>query len=336
LADLQSALSFQSGSSHSKTNHHYRFDRGHLIVKLITTSVVRGGEQDESHGGVYIIDLERQDVRQVMDCVTTDSDGRGRDWDHGLRGIAVDGETVYMLASDVLLAFTPDFKFIGSWRSPYLKHADEMSIYKRSLYVASAGYDSILAFELDQKKFFWALHIDLDRFDFTGSIYDPMGDEGPLLLNKLHLNNVHDNDNGMYICGTKSAGMLHFNGEAVNMSVTLPEGTHNAQPYRDGVLFNDSEANAVRYASRSGEEDRALKVPEYDLADIEDKGIDDTEVARQGFARGLCLINDRIVAAGSSPSTISLHDLQESKTLLSVNLSMDIRNAIHGLEVWPF
>jgi hypothetical protein len=120
------------------------------------------------------------------------------------------------------------------------------------------------------------------------------------------------------------------------MSVTLPEGTHNAQPYRDGVLFNDSEANAVRYASRSGEEDRALKVPVYDLADIEDTGIDDTEVARQGFARGLCLINDRIVAAGSSPSTISLHDLQESKTLLSVNLSMDIRTAIHGLGVWPF
>jgi hypothetical protein len=24
------------------------------------------------------------------------------------------------------------------------------------------------------------------------------------------------------------------------------------------------------------------------------------------------------------------------KTTLSVNLSMDIRNAIHGLEVWPF
>ncbi|MDE0756150.1 MAG: hypothetical protein OSB26_16025, partial [Woeseiaceae bacterium] len=158
----------------------------------------------------------------------------------------------------------------------------------------------------------------------------------PLLLNKLHLNNVHTDDNGMYISGMNSGGMLHFNGEAVNMSVTLPEGTHNAHPYRDGVLFNDSNADAVRYASRSGEEDRALKVPTYDIADIENKGTDEASAARQGFARGLCLINDRIVAAGSSPSTISLHDLQESKTLLSVNLTMDIRSAIHGLEVWPF
>jgi len=306
------------------------------MVKLITTSVVRGSEQGESHGGVYIIDVEKQDVRQVMDWNTTDIDWQGRGWDRGLRGIAIDGETVYIVASDELFAYTPDFKLIGSWRNPYLKHAHEISIYERSLYISSTGYDSILAFELDEKRFFLGLHIDLDRFSFKGSIYDPMGDEGPLLLNKLHLNNVHANENGMYISGMKSGGMLHFNGEAVNMSITLPEGTHNARPYRDGVLFNDSKADAVRYASRTGEEDRALKVPTYDRADIENKGIEDARIARQGFGRGLCQINDRVVAAGSSPSTVSLHDLQDSKTLLSVNLSMDIRNAIHGLEVWPF
>jgi hypothetical protein len=306
------------------------------MVKLITTSVVRGSKQGESHGGVYIIDVEGQDVRQVLDWNTTDIDWQGRGWDRGLRGIAIDGETIYIVASDELFAYTPDFRLIGSWRNPYLKHAHELSIYGRNLYITSTGYDSILAFELDQRKFYWALHVDVDRFNFKGAIYDPMGDEGPLLLNKLHLNNVHANDHGMYISGMKSGGMLHFNGEAVNMSVTLPEGTHNAQPYRDGVLFNDSKADVVRYASRTGGEDRALKVPKYEPGDIENKGIADTRVARQGFGRGLCLINDRVVAAGSSPSTISLHDLQDSKTLLSVNLSMDIRNAIHGLEVWPF
>jgi hypothetical protein len=291
------------------------------MAKLITTSVVRGVETGESHGGVYVVDVEGQHVRQVMDFESTGNARQGRDWDRGLRGIAIDGETVYFVASDTLFAFTPDFKLIGSWRNPYLNNAHEMSIYERSLYITSTGYDSIIAFELDEKKFFWALHVDLDRFKFSGSIYDPMGDEGPLLINKLHLNNVHTNEHGMYISGLKSGGMLHFNGEAMSMSVTLPEGIRNAQPFRDGVLFNDSDANAVRYASRTGEEDRALNVPQDDGT---------------GFARGLCRINDRIVAAGSSPSTLSLYDLQESKTLLSVNLSSDIRSAIHGLEVWPF
>ncbi len=306
------------------------------MVKLITTSVVRGSQQGDSHGGVYVLDLEKQDIHQVMDWNTTDIDWQGRGWDRGLRGIAIDGDTVYIVASDALFAFTQNFKLIGSWRCPYLRHAHEMSIHDRSLFVVSTGYDSILSFDLDKKKFHRALHIDLEGFNFKAGVYDPMGDDGPLLLNKLHLNNVHTNKNGMYISGLKSGGMLHFNGEDVRMSVILPQGTHNAQPYRDGVLFNDSKADAVRYSSRSGEEDRALTVPTYDHDKIEKHGIDDTKVARQGFGRGLCVINDRIVAAGSSPSTISLHDLQESKTLLSVNLSMDIRNAIHGLEIWPF
>jgi hypothetical protein len=288
------------------------------MAKLITTSVVRGSQQGQSHGGVYIIDIENQDVRQVINWNTADIDWQGRGWDRGLRGIAIDGEIVYIVASDELFAYTKDFEPVGSWRNQYLKHAHEICTYDRVLYVTSTAYDSILG------------------FDFTGSIYDPGGDEGPLRLNKLHLNNVYANEHGMYISGMKSGGMLHFNGDAVNMAVTLPPGTHNARPWRDGVLFNDTNADALRYAGRSGEEDRAFKVPRYDPADIENKGIDNSQVARQGFARGLCLVNDRVVAGGSSPSTVSLYDLQESKTLLSVNLSMDIRNAIHGLEVWPF
>jgi len=306
------------------------------MVKLITTSVVRGSQQGESHGGVYVIDIDNQEVRQFIDWNTAEIDWQGRGWDRGLRGIAIDGETVYIVASDELFAYTPDFKRIGSWRNPYLKHAHEICIYERVLYVTSTGFDSILGFELDEKKFFWALHVDVDRFNFTGSVFNPSGDDGPLLLNKLHLNNVHANENGMYMSGMKSGGMLHFNGEAVYMAATLPAGTHNAQPWRDGVLFNDTNADALRYSSRSGEEDRAVKVPTYDPDDIDTKRVGDSGVARQGFARGLCLVNDRVVAGGSSPSTVSLYDLQESKTLLSVNLSLDIRNAIHGLEIWPF
>ena len=298
------------------------------MIKLVTTSVIRSNAEGHCHGGVYLVDLESQEVRVVIDWDSDNVDWRGGVGDHGLRGIAIDGETVYIVASDVLLAFTPDFKLIDSWRNPYLKQAGEMSIYERNLYITSAAYDSILAFELDEKKFSWALHIDLDRFVFTGSTYDPTGDEGPLQINKLHLNNVHANDDGMYIAGLTSGGMLHFNGEAVYMSVTLPEGTHNARPFRDGVLFIDTEADAVRYASRTGTEDRALKLPTYTPPDGGD--------AAPGFGRGLCLINDRVVAAGSSPSTVSLNDLQESKTLLSVGLTTDIRNSIHSIALWPF
>jgi hypothetical protein len=81
---------------------------------------------------------------------------------------------------------------------------------------------------------------------------------------------------------------------------------------------------------------KAWKVITYDEKDIEFAGIDDSNVARQGFGRGLVAIDDRLVAAGSSPSTVTLYDVDSEETVASVNLTMDIRNSIHGLEVWPY
>jgi hypothetical protein len=307
------------------------------MVKLIATSVVRGSHQGESHGGVYVIDVGGQSVRQVVDWNTMNIDWQGRGWDRGLRGIAFDGDTVYIAASDELFAFSPDFEVLGSWRNPFLKHCHEIAVYERTLFMTSTGFDSILGFNLDKKAFDWGMHIRSTKFRFRPASFDPQSDEGPLMLNKLHLNNVHCNAGGMYVTGLNSGGMLLFNGREIQMAVTLPEGTHNAQPFRDGVLFNDSADDVVRYTGRGdGREDRALPVPGYEHEQLEYRASIREGIARQGFARGLCVINDRVVAGGSSPSTVSLHDLKANKTLASVNLSMDVRNAIHGLELWPY
>jgi hypothetical protein len=306
-------------------------------VKLVTTSVIRGSHQGESHGGVFLIDLEKQSVKQTIDWNRADIEWQGRGWDRGLRGMAFDGETVYIAASDELFAYTPDFRLISSWRNKFLKHCHEIEIFERILFLTSTGYDSIIAFDLDKQEFNWAMQIKTEEFAFQGSIYDPRSDSGPLMLNKLHINNIVCNSNGMYISGRKTGGMLHFNGKTVLMSAELPPGTHNARPFRDGVLFNDSEANALRYCGRTVDtEDRAFQVPKYEPQDLLHLSADRSGVARPGFARGLCVLSDTVVAAGSSPSTISIYELAENRRLISVNLTMDVRNAIHGLEVWPF
>lgn len=306
-------------------------------MKLVTTSVVRGSQQGDSHGGVYLIDLDEQVVEQKIDWNKTDIDWQGRGWDRGLRGIAFDGDTVYIAASDELFAYTPEFEFIGSWRSPYLKHCHEICVYERSLFLTSTAFDSILAFDLDKKKFHWAIKISRKDFKFHITPFDPGNEKGPIMLNKMHINNVVCNRNGMYISGLKTEGLLHFNGKRMQMAVELPEGTHNAQPFRDGVLFNDSKADALRYAGRGeGLEDRAMQVPKYAKENLDYTNQDESGVARQAFARGLCVLSDAIVAGGSSPSTVTLYDLESNKQLLSVNLTKDVRNAIHGLEIWPF
>jgi hypothetical protein len=115
----------------------------------------------------------------------------------------------------------------------------------------------------------------------------------------------------------------------------LPTGCHNAQPFKDGVVFNDTVSNVVRAVDRSGQS-FVQKIMMYPETALDYAGVDSSKIARQGFARGLCVIDDQFVAVGSSPSTITIYDLQASRRLTGVNLTMDIRNAIHGLEIWPF
>jgi len=306
------------------------------MTKLVATSVVRGSQQGESHGGVFLIDLVDQEVSQVIDWNTMDIDWSGRGADRGLRGIAFYKDTVFIAASDELFAYNADFKLRGSWRSPYLKHCHEISVYQGQVFLSSTGFDSILAFDIESQKFHWALYVETEEYRFRGKTYDPMAEDGPLMLNKMHINNVVANPDGMYISGLRTGGMLHFNGKKISMSATLPQGTHNAQPYREGVLFNDTVANVVRYAAPDSDQERVFKVPVLSPEQLTGLGRDASDIARPSFGRGLCLVKDGLIAAGSSPSTIALHDLDSGKTALSVTLSRDVRNAIHGLEVWPY
>ena len=46
------------------------------LPRLIATSVVRGSQQGESHGGVYTIDFENQKLEQRIDWNTSDIDLR--------------------------------------------------------------------------------------------------------------------------------------------------------------------------------------------------------------------------------------------------------------------
>ncbi len=305
-------------------------------MKLLATSVVRGSHPGESHGGAYLIDLDAREMRQVLDHDAREIDWRGRGGDRGLRGIAFDGDTVYIAASDELIAYTPEFQRIGSWRNSYLRHCHQITVWERRLFLASAGFDSILGFDLDRKEFDWALHVVTRQFQFQGRGFDPRKDDGPLMLDKLHLNAVHCTSGGMYLAGLRTGGMLLFNGREIRMAVELPAGTHDARPFRDGILFNDTEADSLRYAGRSGAEDRAFRVPAYSAESLLQRDAGQGDVARAGFARGLAVLGDSLVAAGSSPATISVYDLPRNVRALSVNLTMDVRHAIHGLATWPY
>ncbi len=304
--------------------------------KVIATSVVRGSQQGESHGGVYTVDFATEKVIQHVDWNSGDIDFEGRGADRGLRGITFDGEDIYIAASDELFCYDQNFEIKKSWSNPYLKHCHEIIRKDRFIFLTSTGFDSLLAFDIDKEKFFWAVHILNQQNQWSSFAFDPTSGDGPRPVNNHHINMVHVDDGGIYTSGLHTNALLHVGHQGdVQMVCSLPPGTHNSRPFKDGVLFNDTQSDRLFYASRSASP-KTFAIKHYDPAHIQFKGIDDSKIARQGFGRGMCIFENRYIIGGSSPSTLSLYDLETGETISTINLTMDIRNAIHGLEIWPY
>ena len=305
------------------------------LPKLIATSVVRGSQKGQSHGGVYVIDFDSQTVEQKVDWNTGEIDFTGRGWDRGLRGIEFTEDSIWIAASDELFCYSPEFEIVASYRNEYLRHCHEISRRDHLLFLTSTGFDSVLAFDLNQREFVWGLYLSKNGNAWVGQPFDPRTQGGPAFVNSYHLNMVRVTADGIHFSGLNTQALLALSPDMTVAEVcNLPRGCHNAMPYRDGVIFNDTASDVVRYVGRT-QTATAVAVPVFPENELENLGVDDSRLARQGFGRGLCVLNEGLVAAGSSPSTISIINILEGTRLTAVNLTMDIRNAIHGLERWP-
>ena len=304
------------------------------MTTLIATSVVRGSQQGDSHGGVYLVDFQAEKVRRAIDWNSGDIDFQGRGWDRGLRGVEFDGGDIYIAASDELFVYDQSFKRKASFRNRYLKHAHEIHRHGRELYVTSTGFNSILVFHLDEKIFTSGLNLRVAGNALRLTSFDPAMSGGPMFRNQHHINSVWRDDGGLYLSGRGLKALLSYREGRLQPVCTLPAGVHNARPYRNGVLFIDTDSNAVRF--ETADASVAFPVPLYPEDQLTHHDLDTSAIARQGFGRGLCIVGEGTIAAGSSPSTITLYDIDRRKALSRVTLTMDVRNAIHGLEVWPF
>ncbi len=99
--------------------------------------------------------------------------------------------------------------------------------------------------------------------------------------------------------------------------------------------MNYTKRDVIRYADRDGRPLEEWPVVTYDARELLHSGLP-KDHARQGFARGLCTTAEGDIIVGSSPATVSLYEHGESRPKVSVNLTMDVRNAIHGLEAYPY
>jgi hypothetical protein len=304
------------------------------LPALLASSVIRGSHLGESHGGVYLVDLEHGSVVQKLDWNRTDIDIAGRGGDRGLRGIAFHGERILIAANAQLLVLDQDFALLESHANPYLRHCHEIAVSGDHVYLTATGFDSILTFDLRTRRFVAGWHLSATPDALQMRPFDPASGAGPPATHVFHLNSVTASKAGIFFSGLHTPGLLHLDGRTLSLAAPLPEGTHNAQPRGDGILYNDTAHDRVVHR-RHGRTTQ-MAVPDFDVREIINLERFSSDVARPKFARGLCVLGDTLVAGGSSPSTIALYDLDSGTRVLQRNLSMDVRNAVHGLAVWPY
>jgi hypothetical protein len=302
------------------------------LPTLLVSSVIRGAHLGESHGGLYLVDLERRSVTLKLDWNHADIDFSGRGGDRGLRGIAFHGDHILVAANAHLLMLDRDFRLLDSFTNPYLRHCHEICVAQDRVFLTATGFDSILSFDLKSKSFAHGWHVSVRGEALTIRSYDPLGTGGPPEGHGLHLNSVSAAAGSLYFSGLHTPGLLHSDGRSLRLAAALPQGTHNAQVLDEGILYNDTASDRVCY--RRGAATLALPVPDFPPGQILNLERFASAVARPRFARGLCVVGNGLVAGGSSPSTISLYDLASRTRVLDLNLSMDVRNAIHGLAIW--
>ncbi len=302
---------------------------------------------------MYLVDLNKESFKQVVDWNDQSIDWQGRGADRGLRGLAFYKDMIIAAASDEFFFYDQSFHIVKSFRSPFLKHCHEIFIDNDTLYLSSTGFDSILIFNLITEKFEKGFcyrnhsrkrmtHTPIqnilskllpEKINFSG--YDPNDSKGPEPLDSTHINNVFVDRGNIYFSGTGMDRLMKIDqhGKAHSVSI-VPTGTHNVQYYKDNLLMNNTKKDSVIMMSATGRIISEFEIKRYPPDALTHTNLP-SDHARQAFGRGLCTFENYIVA-GSSPATISIYEDGNPKALRSVNLTMDIRNAIHGLEVYPY
>lgn len=335
------------------------------LPKIFASSVIRSTHRGDSHGGIYLIDLETEQFRQVVDWNNPQINWEGRGGDRGVRGLCMYdeaylseqcGNLLYAVAGNELFAFDADKDFLlsASYQSKFLKLTHEAWAYSGHMYICSGGTDTILNFDMLNKK--WS----------EASLQHPKGSKGrffdcvsgdkylgaiPQHGGWTHMDSVviaehcrHGKRKGsphLYYSGAYLDCMFRIpftppedaDGNFVMERIPLPiRETHNARPWRDGLLFNVSRDSSTYYF-KDGKQIHHWRTPVPHVSDMTHTHLPhDHAVA--GYTRGMVTYKDYVIT-GTSPAAINVWKVGHDAPIKTIQLTDDIRNSICGMCLVP-
>lgn len=318
------------------------------LPTVLMTDVIRSSVQGNAHGGAYLINLETGSFDKVLDWNRVDIDWEGRGMGRGLRGITFRAGEVWIAASDELFVFDKSFNILRSHKCPALHHCHEISQDDAGrIWVTSTSYDALLRFDPGSGRYDLGWHLTrTNRIEagrpvsvIQATRFDPnRADALPPKSDRLHINQVWWTPQGVLFSGLRLQAVCGLDADSglIRPFAVVPEMTHNCQPQQGRLLYNSTGDDAVVLAGVKGRVILRMPIPKPEPGAVANAGLAG-DFARAGFARGLCVHEpSATVIAGHSPGTVTVFSLTTGEPVRSVRVTTDIRNAPHGLEVWPF
>ncbi len=298
-------------------------------MKVIASSVIRSAMRGESHGGLYIVDSDKQIIKQVLDWnypfIRWDSGGG----DRGIRGMVFYKDYLYAAGATYIYKFNKKFELVDKFSNEYFDGTHEMVIVDNILYSIANQFDAIWRFNLNTEEWIDGFQHILGQ---TPILFKP--NEEIQHGDSLHLDSVSVKDGFVWYAGSTTEYLYGFNMDTLEQKqIKLYfRNTHNAQLWKDGIIFNRSLESETCYQVGDSLV-CSWKTPRMDRNTI--RNILPGDHARAEYTRGMAIEGDKI-AIGTSPASVHFFSLESEKPSLSAIITTDIRNSVCGLSLYPW
>jgi hypothetical protein len=301
-----------------------------MLPIVIASSVIRSTRRGESHGGLYVVDFNDDTVEQKLDWnyphIRWDSGGG----DRGLRGMIFHNDLLYTAGATALFVFNKNFELVEQYTCPTFDGSHELFLYNNKIYSISNQYDAILVFDLTKND--WVLgyqHI----LNQPPRIFDPYC-TNLQRSDSLHLDSISVYNDIMFYAGstTKYIYGLHIYTLQQRAYLLAKPNTHNAQFWKDGIVFNRAlESDTIYQVGENIIHRWATPIMKKETV----THMDYSDYARTEYTRGMVVYKD-FVCIGTSPASVHMLNLDSIDPVKSSIISHDIRNSVCGMSHYPW
>ena len=307
--------------------------------RCLVSTICRGSGPGEPSGYLYVLDPERGVLGScpVPPCEHLHREPNPRGGIRGGRGLAADGDTVYVANGAEVLRFDRSWHRLAGISHPWCGNVHDIAVHDDRLWVCSTANDALAAFDaagrltdLVDLRPAAGLAADGSRFAAALDYRDPAG--YPLAAtNLLHANGVAFDADGEALV---TLGRSEADGEGcrrgliacadarrapIPVADDLPVPIHNVLPMPDGTLLTlDTGAGTLCILRADGTVADSLTL---------------APPAPHGFLRGLCRAGECRLLVGER-NRLLLVDLK-SRTADTLALSDSPREAVYAIAPLP-